>query len=633
VAGWGAEPLFLCTGLIVSHNRPTLYSPSSRTALAEAELEYKEDHKSRSVYVAFPVAQAGGLEGEMAKAGVAEREKISLAVWTTTAWTLPSNVAIAVSETMDYTLARLSTDRSLLVFASARLEALEEILGATLTPLSTFPGSTLLQTTFTSPLSSTDHVHSPRPLIPASYVTATTGTGLVHTAPAHGVEDFEAWRAYQSALDPFTPPADVVCAVDGFGKISDAVAGMVEPQVRDRLVGKEVLGDATGEVIDILTERGTLLREVLVEHKFPYDWRTKKPVIFRASNQWFANLENVKEDAVAAINAVEFHPPRGRQTLEMFVRGRSEWCISRQRAWGVPLPIVYSYPKGAADPVAASTPHLTPASVDHIVSVLDRHASGTDYWWEGPAEEFVEPTELERSRAEGREWRKGLDTMDVWFDSGCSWTLLREEGVRPEAEGRPLADVYLEGSDQHRGWFQSSLLTKISATAEGEKAQAPYGTVITHGMVLDEKGRKMSKSLGNVLSPFTVINGGKVSDPVAPLDRQLSANNRADTLRSQLLPEPQAAARVRDRPAAGLGRLGRLDARRPDRPRDPGPDVGRAAQDPQHGPLHARQPPRPGRRAVRAGRARTGRTLYDARAVRVRPGGEGGLQRICVQQG
>ena len=204
-------------------------------------------------------------------------------------------------------------------------------------------------------------------------------------------------------------------------------------------------------------------------------------------------------------------PPRptlsitGRKLLEIFVRGRSEWCISRQRAWGVPLPIVYSYPSGASDPLSSSTPYLTPSNIDHITSVLDSHGTGTDYWWEGSVEEFVEPAELERSRVEGRSWRKGSDTLDVWFDSGCSWTLLRELGLRPSGPGElPYADVYLEGSDQHRGWFQSSLLTAISSSGE-ENPKAPYGAVITHGMVLDDKGRKMSKSLGNVIDRKSVV--------------------------------------------------------------------------------------------------------------------------------
>ncbi|GAA5999326.1 isoleucine--tRNA ligase ISM1 [Rhodotorula paludigena] len=513
-------------GLIVTHHRPTLYSPSSRTALAEAELEYREDHVSRSVYVSFPVAQLGAqLERELEVAGVAvkEDEKVSLAVWTTTAWTIPSNVAIAVSDSMEYTLARRAdSPADLLIVASDRLSFLSELLSTSLEPLAHFRGSSLLATTYTDPLASSStpasaYSQAIRPLIPASYVTSTTGTGLVHTAPAHGVEDWEAWRAYQLAQRSASPSAsaaslpDTLCAVDAAGRLDGPTLREMGAQedVVERLAGKDILKDGTGEVIRLLEERGRLLKEVEVQHKFPYDWRTKKPVIYRASSQWFANLDPVKDAAISALSRVNFFPARGARTLEMYVHGRSEWCISRQRAWGVPIPVVYS---SRADGTGREVPYLSPSNIDHIVRVLEAKGQGTDYWWIGEADEFVEPGELERSRREGRVWRKGMDTMDVWFDSGCSWTLLREEGVRAAPEGearRPLADVYFEGSDQHRGWFQSSLLTKVSSAEAGQEPLAPYRDVVTHGMVLDDKGRKMSKSLGNIVSPSVVIQGGK----------------------------------------------------------------------------------------------------------------------------
>ncbi|KAM0753694.1 isoleucyl-tRNA synthetase [Meredithblackwellia eburnea MCA 4105] len=486
--------------LITTHHRPTLYSPSSRTALAEAELEYREDHISRSVYVGFPIVDLGDLTQVP---GFPTSGQVKLAVWTTTAWTLPSNVAIAVSESMQYVLARDNTSQNLFIVAEERLQALSEVLSSSLETLATFPGSTLLSTTYKSPLAIKVNNY-PRPIIPAPYVTGSTGTGLVHTAPAHGMEDWAAWRAFRTAKG--LNLEDVVCAVDGAGKFSGVLDSLVDVDVEKILVGKDVLKDGTASVIDVLSAKGMILQEVEVQHKFPYDWRTKKPVIFRASSQWFANLERVKDDAVRALGAVDFHPSRGRQALEMFVRGRSEWCISRQRAWGVPIPVVYSHSESNPEP----QPLLTPSNIEHIISVLDSKGSGTDYWWQGKAEEFVEPTELARSKREGRVWRKGTDTMDVWFDSGASWTYIRELGLRPSGSpaDSPFADVYLEGSDQHRGWFQSSLLTAISASNQ-DFPKAPYGTVITHGMVLDEKGRKMSKSLGNVLSPLTIIHGGK----------------------------------------------------------------------------------------------------------------------------
>ncbi|BGP06220.1 isoleucine-tRNA ligase [Rhodotorula toruloides] len=508
-------------GLIVTHHRPTLYSPSSRTALAEAELEYREDHTSRSVYVSFPVKDVGDkLERELERAGVSlseeEKKGLGLAVWTTTAWTVPSNVAIAVSPTLDYSLVRNpSSPSSLFIVATERLDALAELIGSSepLQTLATFPGSSLLSTTYTDPLSSRSHAPSPRPIIPADYVTSTTGTGLVHTAPAHGIEDWEAWRAYHVSANPSSPAPDTLCAVDADGRLDRTLEDMdIEKDVVARLVGKDVLKEGTEEVIRLLEERGRLIKEVEVQHKFPYDWRTKKPVIFRASSQWFANLDPIKQSAISALSHVNFFPSRGSRTLEMYVSGRSEWCISRQRAWGVPIPVVYSRAK---DGPGKEHPLLTPSNVDHIVEVLERNG-GTDYWWSGQAEEFVEPGVLEQSRRAGRVWRKGTDTMDVWFDSGCSWTLLREEGVAPaSAKGKEhahVADVYFEGSDQHRGWFQSSLLTKVASTPDGVEPSAPYKDLVTHGMVLDEHGRKMSKSLGNVMSPKVVIEGGETAD-------------------------------------------------------------------------------------------------------------------------
>jgi isoleucyl-tRNA synthetase len=244
-----------------------------------------------------------------------------------------------------------------------------------------------------------------------------------------------------------------------------------------------------------------------------------------ATSQWFANLDNIKDDALEALQEVSFIPPvctsasnvtlllithrfsLARNRLEAFVKSRSEWCISRQRVWGVPIPALY---ESSTDKAI-----LDSTTLDHILSVLEE--KGTGHWWSGPVEDFLPPALLESARTQGltpsEAFYKGTDTMDVWFDSGSSWSMLPEMGVGRNAEGETRwhhADVCLEGSDQHRGWFQSQLLTAVGSASEDEKTSSPYNMLITHGMVLDEKGRKMSKSLGNIVSPLTVINGGKV---------------------------------------------------------------------------------------------------------------------------
>ncbi|GAA5947425.1 hypothetical protein JCM3765_001673 [Sporobolomyces pararoseus] len=504
--------------LIVCKNRPSLYSPSSRTALAEAELEYKEDHVSRSVYVKFPVHSLGqGLRtalSESMKFNLDEK-KISLVCWTTTPWTLPSNLAIAVSPSMEYSLVETTTTSGeYFIIASERIEPLSKLFETELKPIAHFLGSSLLETSYTSVLNSNSTTSNDtsssqviiRPIIPANYVTSTTGTGLVHTSPAHGIEDFESYQTFQSTLSensPFYEP-EIVCAVNEKGELESEklLKFGLESKVISKLKGKQVLGgDAVEQVISILKENKFLLKEVEVLHKFPYDWRSKQPVIYRASNQWFANLEKVKQPALTALEKVEFFPKRGSNLLGMYVENRSEWCISRQRSWGVPIPVIYK----------DQVPLLNSENIEWIIKVLEKNG-GSDYWWIGKVEEFVNPKELEESRAKegGVKWRKGTDTLDVWFDSGCSWTLLQQDLSNSRKSGKEaLADVYFEGSDQHRGWFQSSLLTKIASTKEGEEPVAPYKQVITHGMVLDDKGRKMSKSLGNVISPDTVIKGGK----------------------------------------------------------------------------------------------------------------------------
>ncbi|KAF9939625.1 hypothetical protein BGZ65_009984 [Modicella reniformis] len=443
-------------GLIYRANKPVYWSPSSKTALAESELEYKDDHKSRSAWVAFYVDQP---------------------LWTTTPWTLPANRCVAVNPKMSYTLFRPSKDPHMVYLAATeRMEEVKKIFAPKDTEGSTavvkvellgqVTGSDLIGSRYQHPLTAES-----MPFIAADYVTSDSGSGLVHTAPGHGMDDFRA--CFPLGIKAF-------CPVDSVGDFT--------VEAGPELEGLNVQIEGTAKVLDMLDARGSLIQEHPYVHKYPYDWRTKKPVILRATSQWFANVGTIKEDSLKAIEGVRIIPEAARRRLEGFVYSRSEWCISRQRAWGVPIPVMYD--------VETDEPLLTKASVQHVIGVVREH--GTDAWWSMTTEELLAP----EYRNNGRTYRRGYDTMDVWFDSGTSWTMIEEKMPRPHLPF--VADVYCEGSDQHRGWFQSSLLTSVALTGK-----APYGTLITHGFLLDEKGFKQSKSLGNTVDPAVIINGGK----------------------------------------------------------------------------------------------------------------------------
>ncbi|KAF9239290.1 tRNA synthetases class I-domain-containing protein [Melanogaster broomeanus] len=486
-------------GLIYRDYRPVYFSPSSRSALAEAELVYKDDHVSHSVYVAFTLDGTNfGTENPRLNRISHELGKgaVRLLVWTTTPWTLTANMGIAVHPDLIYAVVQSPRQNGLLVVAKDRLSALEHILGPIneVEVITEVQGSELVglgyRGIFSSPPNSDTASASPYPvlrIVPASHVTSESGTGLVHCAPAHGAEDYLAFRS-QGLLG-----SGMLCHVDGEGKFSQRVMDIVPGETEgEELVGLEVLKAGSKAVVKLLERSGALLAVEKIKHKYPYDWKTNEPVIVTATSQWFANLNDIKEDALTAVEDVAFFPPASRNRLMSFVRSRSEWCISRQRVWGVPIPSLYH--------ISSNTAVLTSSSLAHILRVLEQ--KGVSHWWDGPVTEFLTP-ELIAEYGEG-EWKKGTDTMDVWFDSGTSWSMLAEIESR-----KHRADICLEGSDQHRGWFQSQLLTAISASAEdGKKPASPYGTLITHGMVLDEAGKKMSKSLGNVVSPLTVIHGG-----------------------------------------------------------------------------------------------------------------------------
>ncbi|MEH1953471.1 isoleucine--tRNA ligase [Nostoc sp.] len=455
-------------GYIYRGLKPVHWSPSSKTALAEAELEYPEGHVSRSIYAAFAIISLA----ETVKPLLAEYQSdLGVAIWTTTPWTIPGNLAVAVNADLNYAVVEVSRPEAeaqsnfkYLIVAADLVERLSSTLGLELTVKATFKGNDLEHTTYRHPLFDRE---SPI-VVGGDYITTESGTGLVHTAPGHGQEDYIVGQRYG---------LPILAPVDDNGNFTEEAG---------QFAGLNVLGDGNQAVIDALAAAGSLLKEEAYPHKYPYDWRTKKPTIFRATEQWFASVEGFREEALHAIATVKWIPAQGENRITPMVAERSDWCISRQRAWGVPIPVFYDE--------ATGEPLLNEETINHVQGIIAE--KGSDAWWELSVEELLP----ESYRNNGKSYRRGTDTMDVWFDSGSSWAAVVQQ--RPEL--RYPADIYLEGSDQHRGWFQSSLLTSVAVNDI-----APYKTVLTHGFALDEQGRKMSKSEGNVVDPNTIIEGGK----------------------------------------------------------------------------------------------------------------------------
>ena len=443
--------------------KPVHWSPSSRTALAEAELEYPEGHTSRSIYAAFevkslPSALQMPLDPFLGELGVA--------IWTTTPWTIPANLGVSVNPDLVYAVVEVAepTTFKYLIVAKDLVDRLSETLGTTLTPQASVMGKTMEHTTYQHPL----YDRTSEILIGGDYVTTESGTGLVHTAPGHGQEDYLVGMRYG---------LPILAPVDDNGNFTEEAG---------QFAGLNVLGDGNTAVITALQAAGALLKEEPYLHKYPYDWRTKKPTIFRATEQWFASVSGFRDQALQAIADVRWIPAQGENRITPMVAERSDWCISRQRSWGVPIPVFYDE--------ETNEPLMTQETIAHVQAIVAE--KGSDAWWELSLDELL-PAQF---RTPDRTYRKGTDTMDVWFDSGSSWAAVVEQ----RDELRYPADLYLEGSDQHRGWFQSSLLTSVAVNGH-----APYKTVLTHGFTLDEQGRKMSKSLGNIIDPMLVINGGK----------------------------------------------------------------------------------------------------------------------------
>ena len=457
-------------GYIYRGLKPVHWSPSSRTALAEAELEYPDGHVSPSLYGAFRVTALSESLRSILQEYVPD---LGLAIWTTTPWTIPGNLAVAVNGALTYAIVDTGRDNlsaeaksqppRYLVVASDLVESLATLWQLPLTIVARVMGFALEGTTYRHPLYDRE---SPV-ILGGDYITTESGTGLVHTAPGHGQEDFIAGQKYG---------LPVLCPVDELGNFT-AEAGS--------FAGLNVLKDANEAVTAALEESGSLILRYPYEHRYPYDWRTKKPTIFRATEQWFASVEGFREAALKAIESVEWIPSQGQNRITSMVSERSDWCISRQRSWGVPIPVFYHRETGEV--------LINQETLDHVKAIVGEQ--GSDAWWQLTEAELLPET----YRDVADQYRKGTDTMDVWFDSGSSWA-----AVVQQAGLKYPVDLYLEGSDQHRGWFQSSLLTSVAVNG-----CAPYQRVLTHGFALDEKGHKMSKSLGNVVDPLIIINGGK----------------------------------------------------------------------------------------------------------------------------
>jgi isoleucyl-tRNA synthetase len=450
-------------GYIYRGLKPVHWSPSSKTALAEAELEYPEGHTSRSLFAAFEVTS---LPAALQMPFDPFLGELGVAIWTTTPWTLPANLAVSVNPELVYAVVEAGENApgrfKYLIVAKDLVEQLAQTLGTSLEIKSTVMGRLLEHVTYRHPLFD----RQSEVVIGGDYVTTDSGTGLVHTAPGHGQEDYLVGQRY--GLPILSP-------VDDNGNFTEEAG---------RFVGKNVLSEGNTAVIEALQETGSLLKEEPYVHKYPYDWRTKKPTIFRATEQWFASVEGFRDAALTAIANVQWIPAQGENRITSMVAERSDWCISRQRTWGVPIPVFYDE--------ETNEPLLNEDTIAHVQAIVAE--KGSDAWWELSVEELLP------EKYHGRKYRKGTDTMDVWFDSGSSWASV----VEARSQLRYPADLYLEGSDQHRGWFQSSLLTSVAT-----QGQAPFKTVLTHGFTLDEQGRKQSKSLGNVVDPMIVINGGK----------------------------------------------------------------------------------------------------------------------------
>lgn len=443
VFGKMAEKGYIYKGL-----KPIYWSPSSESSLAEAEIEYK-DVKSPSIFVAFNVKDGKGLLDE----------DTAFVIWTTTPWTLPANQGIAVNPS--YTYALIEADGRKFVVAKDLLEKVQTEIGwSDVQVLKEISGQEMEYMTAWHPFYERESL-----VILGDHVTLDAGTGLVHTAPGHGEDDYIAGNRYK---------LPVVSPVDSKGVYTEEAPGF-EGVFYDK---------ANPMITDLLQEKGALLKLDFFTHSYPHDWRTKKPVIYRATPQWFASIDDFRQNILEEVEKVDWIIPWGKTRLYNMIRDRGDWVISRQRAWGVPLPIFYAENGEAI---------ITPETIEHVAQLFAER--GSIIWFEKEAKDLL-PEGFAHPGSPNGQFTKETDIMDVWFDSGSS----HEAVLRQRPELSFPADMYLEGSDQYRGWFNSSITTSVAINGV-----APYKSVLSQGFTLDGEGRKMSKSLGNTILPDKVI--------------------------------------------------------------------------------------------------------------------------------
>ena len=453
---------FLHNGYVYKGLKPVHWCIKDRTALAEAEVEY-EDHASPSIYVRFKLAgDPAALDPALAG------RNVSALIWTTTPWTIPANLAISFNPKYEYVV--VDTPEGAIIIAEGLLNQVAEALGLEKKILARFPGTKLDRVVFRHPFLDRDSLG-----LNGDHVTLEQGTGAVHTAPGHGQEDFVICQRYG---------IPVYCPVDAAGRMFQAEGA--SGKLPDELLGKTVW-EANPIVIEILQRHGALAGQAKVDHSYPHCWRCHSPLIFRATEQWFIGMdrEHLREKTLEAIKHVQWYPTWGEERMTNMIAPRPDWCISRQRVWGVPITVFYCE--------SCTEPFTDKKVLDSVVAQFREHTS--DVWYSKSTEELMGPG-CQCAKCGGASFRKETDILDVWFDSGSSHlaVLNAQNGLSWPA------DMYLEGGDQFRGWFQSSLLVGV-----GLKGASPYRECVTHGWTLDANGRAMSKSLGNIIEPEKIV--------------------------------------------------------------------------------------------------------------------------------